>query len=139
MTTRKEAKRFLFEQLEKLHKEEHVDDLMKAVRLDELDDIAKDLDFSVFCDFFDEHEGFFLELEEIPDECQHETIFYFASQKGTEWLDEQIFDNYDEIIAFFRKRREKCAQNIADMMENYNLFGLTIKELLTGEVEESDI
>lgn len=59
MTTRKEAKKFLFEQLEKLHKEEHVDDLMKAGRLDELAEIAKELDFSVFCDFFDGHEEFF--------------------------------------------------------------------------------
>lgn len=135
MTTRKEAKKFLFEQLEKLHKEEHVDDLMKAGRLDELAEIAKDLDFSVFNDFFDGHEEFFLKLEEIPEGYHYETIFYFTCQEE-DWEDEVIFDNYYEVIEFFRDCKEKCAENIADLMENYNLCGLTLKELLTGEVEE---
>lgn len=48
-----------------------------------------------------------------------------------------IFDNCYEVIEFFRDCKEKCAQNIANLMEeNYNLCGLTLKEIFTGEVEE---
>jgi len=136
MVTRKETKKFLCKQLEKLHKEEHVDDLMKAGRLDELADIASDLDFSIFCDFFEYHEEFFLELEEIPNECHYEVIFYFLCQ-DEDWEDIEIFDDWEEIIDFFRNCEEKTAQNIAWLMERHNLCALTLKEILNGEVDES--
>ena len=43
---------------EKLHKEEHVDDLMKDGRIEELVDIPEDLDCSVLRDFLNEHNKF---------------------------------------------------------------------------------
>ncbi len=124
MVTRKETKKFLCKQLEKLHKEEHVDDLMKAGRSDELADIAIDLDFSAFFDFFDDHNEFFLELEEIPNECHYEVIFYFSCQFN--WEDAQIFDDCKEIIDFFRNCEEKTAQTIAECVEDYNLRSLRL-------------
>ncbi len=130
MTTRKEAKQSLFEQLERLHKEEHVDDLMKAGRLDELVDIAKDLDIFIFCNFFVEHKEFFLDLEEIPNGCHYELAFWINQSKA--WNNERIFDDEDEYIDFLYSLEERLAQNIAEIMESRNLSDLTLEELLFG-------
>lgn len=130
MTTRKEAKQSLFGQLEKLHKEEHVDDLMKAGRVDELKNIAKDLDFFVFCEFFIDHEEFFLDLEEIPKGCHYELAFW--ANQAQAWENNEIFDNVEEYRGFLYSLGEKLSCNIADSMEDYELNELTLEELLFG-------
>ncbi len=131
MATRKEAKQFLFEQLEKLHKEEHVDDLMKDGRIEELVDIPEDLDCSVLRDFLNEHNKFFLEVEEIPDGCHYELAFWI-NQSCEPWFDNQIFDDYEEYIIFLYSLGENLADTIAATMESRDLSGLALAELLFG-------
>lgn len=131
---RKQVIQFLEEQLKKMH-EAHVDDLMKAHRSEELEDLMKemDLDFSVINEFYEE-EGFLnLEKDEIPREYLYELILYMR-QSGI--FDCFFLENNVDCRDLLYEKKEEVATGIADLIKSYDMCGCSIKELLAGKRQE---
>lgn len=125
--TRREVKEFLEKQLEIL-KDYHVEDLMKAGRVQELEDIMKELNFSPMQEFCDEQS---LDLwdSEIPEGYHYELVLY-VSQSGIS--DDEFFENYGDFMDMLMRTGEDLAEQIEDIMKGFNLCDCTIEELLFG-------
>lgn len=132
--TREVVLKFLEAQLKKL-KEEHVSDLMKANRVEELEEIVDELEFDTLEEFCDENESLKLEICEIPEDFHYELAFYI-SQSGCE--DREIFEDYDDFRELLKETQEELAETIADTMERYDLRWCSIEELLAGVPTEDD-
>lgn len=126
--TREEVLEFLEAQLNKL-KEEHVADLMKANRVEELEEIVDELEFDTLEEFCDENGSLNLEICEILEDFHYELAFYI-SQSGCE--DHEIFEDEDDFRELLKETQEELAETIADTMESYNLRWCSIEELLSG-------
>lgn len=132
--TREVVLKFLEAQLKKL-KEEHVSDLMKANRVEELKDIAKELKFKVLKKFYEENKSLKLKVCEIPEGYHYELAFYIC-QSGYD--DSQIFENYKDFIKLLEGTGEELGRTIAAIMEWRDLSGGSIEELSSGLPDEDD-
>ena len=118
---------FLRIQIKKL-KEKHVEDLMKHGRVDELKQVAEELDFSTLNEFCDDRD-LELQVDEIPIvECFYETIFYFMHSKLD---DDKIFKYYTSIIVLAKEKGEELAVKIGEHMDRYDLKEAKIEEIIT--------
>jgi len=131
---RQEVLNFLEYQLKKLKNESHVAILMKENRVDELEQVATNLDFSILEEFHN-NESEFLELEmfEIPEECYYELAFYISK---SDINDDEIFLDYNDFIEILETIEEELAQKIANVMSNWNLCSCSIEELISGNKDE---
>ncbi len=123
---RKEVIEFLDSQFKKLKEEEHVEDLMKHGRVNELKQLAEELDFSRLHEFC-KKKDLNLQIDEISEEHFYEMIFYFIY---CGYDDDKIFEDYNDIIALARKKEEEMAIEIADFMEMSDLMELPIEKLI---------
>lgn len=129
--TREKVIKFLEAQLKKL-KEEHVADLMKANRVEELEEIADELEFEPLVEFLEENIILDLENHEILEDCHYELAFYI-SQSGYD--DTCIFDDYEDFVDLLEKTQEELAETIATIMVTTDLCACSIEELLSGELK----
>ena len=120
------AKSFLNEQLRKL-KEQKVSDLMKEGRIEELEQIAEGLDFSVLKEFRG-HLG--LKIHEF-EEYAYEIAFYVNKSRiwDSAFFNEDVLKDY---IAVLKSKEEPLGNIVAKNITNWYLCDLTIKELLEG-------
>ena len=130
MMNREKVLEFLESQFEKLKEEEHVEDLMKRGRLDELNQLVEELDFSILDEFRNE-KYLALGIDEIPVENYlYEIVFYVMH---SDMQDCEFFLSYNDIIKLLRKKEEDLATEIAELMQWHNLKEYSIEELLNDE------
>lgn len=126
--THVEVMSFLEEQLKRLHEVEHVDDLMKAGRIDELKDIAtKELDFSKLDEFYKDNDGLELVNGEIPEEYYYEVTFFFNQYVKEDCRVFYCFSDFGELL---KQTEEPLAEHIAQIMEEENLCDVSLESLL---------
>ena len=89
---RKKVVAFLVNKIEEM-KKEHVDDLMRANRIEELEAIAETLDLSEIDEYIQEEDYLNLKLEEIPADSLLETVFVLIN---SEVDDRQIWEDWEE-------------------------------------------
>lgn len=124
---RKKVVEFLRSQLKKLKEEEHVEDLMKHGRIDELKEVAEEMDYSMLDEFCIE-DDLDLEMDEIPLEgYEYEMVFYAMY---SELDDLEIFADDDDFIELLEAKNEKIASKIVELMFLNDLSEITIEELL---------
>lgn len=125
--TRKEIKKFLEGQLKYL-KEQHVEDLMKAGRIQELKNIVKVLDYSLVYDFC-ANQKLAIQASEIPKEYLYEVVLYVSNSKME---DNEWFEDYSDFIEMLMEKGEVLAKQIAASMGIDDLCNYTIEDLLLG-------
>ena len=133
---RKNVIRFLEETIEFL-KKEHVDDLMRAGRVEELEEIGLQINFEPLDDYLKGKIVGTLELtlEEIPENSLLEMVFIANRSEYSDW---DIFDNWTELQEALLKKKGKLEFIIGSLIEYSNLSDLSLEELLTGEIVEED-
>lgn len=126
MITTASVKNFLQEQLHKL-KEQKVDDLMKQGRIEELEQIAEGLDFSVLKEFRGRLE---LKIHEF-EEYAYEIAFYINKSRiwDSAFFNENVLEDY---IAVLSKKKEPLGDILAKTIANWYLCDLSTKQLLEG-------
>ncbi len=129
---RQEVLEFLGVQLKKL-KEEHVADLMKANRVEELKEVANEMEFGPLNAFIEENGYLELEFFEIPKGYHYELAFYISQ---SECVDNDIFEDFDDFIELLEETQEELAEKIATTMAGHSLCDCSIEELLSGKLEE---
>lgn len=123
---REKVLKFLESQLKKL-KEEHVEDLMKHGRIDELEQVAEELDFSTLDEYCGKAD-LELEMDEIPLEGYEYEMCFYAMY--SQWNDDEIFANYIDFIELLESKNEKMATEIANFMQSDDLMELSIEQLI---------
>ena len=134
MTKRERAIRILIQKVEEA-KQAHVEDLMRANRAEELEELTKEFDMSDFDDNVESIGRLQLKLAEIPEDSLLELVFVLNSSNS--W-DHQIWDNWEEFTAALRESGQPLEIQVADLMEDCNLFEYTLEELLSGKHSEED-
>ena len=134
MTERDHVVQFLVEKIDEI-KKEHVADLMRANRLDELNTIAEELDLSVLLDFVEESYYLNLSPEELPEDSLLELVFILNQ---TSLSDDDVFLDWIVFRDALAKTRKSLEYQIAELMDNWNIGDLTLEEILTGEIEDWD-
>ena len=133
MTERDQVVQFLVEKIEEM-KKEHVADLMRANRSDELKAIAEKLDLSVLNNFV---ESDYLDLspEELPEDSLLELVFIL---NHSSLPDDDVFLDWTVFRDALAKTGKSLEHQIAELMDDWNIGDLTLEEILTGEVDEYD-
>ena len=133
MTERNQVVQFLVEKIEEMEKE-HVADLMRANRSDELKAIAEKLDLSVLNNFV---ESDYLDLspEELPEDSLLELVFIL---NHSSLPDDDVFLDWTVFRDALAKTGKSLEYQIAELMDDWNIGDLTLEEILTGEVDEDD-
>lgn len=133
MTERNQVVQFLVEKIEDM-KKEHVADLMRANRSDELEAIAEKLDLSVLNNFV---ESDYLDLspEELPEDSLLELVFIL---NHSSLPDDDVFLDWTVFRDALAKTGKSLEYQIAELMDDWNIGDLTLEEILTGEVDEDD-
>lgn len=133
MTERDQVVQFLVEKIEEM-KKEHVADLMRANRSDELEAIAEKLDLSVLNNFV---ESDYLDLspEELPEDSLLELVFIL---NHSSLPDDDVFLDWTVFRDALAKTGKSLEYQIAELMDDWNIGDLTLEEILTGEVDEDD-
>lgn len=133
MTERNQVVQFLVEKIEEM-KKEHVADLMRANRSDELKAIAEKLDLSVLNNFV---ESDYLDLspEELPEDSLLELVFIL---NHSSLPDDDVFLDWTVFRDALAKTGKSLEYQIAELMDDWNIGDLTLEEILTGEVDEDD-
>lgn len=133
MTERDQVVQFLVEKIEEM-KKEHVADLMRANRSDELKAIAEKLDLSVLNNFV---ESDYLDLspEELPEDSLLELVFIL---NHSSLPDDDVFLDWTVFRDALAKTGKSLEYQIAELMDDWNIGDLTLEEILTGEVDEDD-
>lgn len=134
ITKREKAIKILRERVNQA-KQEHIADLMRVNRVEELEELTKEFDMSDFDDNVESIGRLQLKLAEIPEDCLLELVFVLNI--GNSW-DHQIWDNWEEFTATLRESGQPLEIQIADLMEDCNLFEYTLEELLSGKHSEED-
>lgn len=127
MEERKKIIEFFYKELEKLKTEEHVEDLMKARRSEELKRIVEKIDFSPVRKFIEKNESLDLSKDEIKEEFCYEIVIYIWGSGKGDW---DFFEEDDEFRDVLYEKEEELAEAIADLIAEYNLCDCTLGELL---------
>jgi hypothetical protein len=125
MANRREVMNCIIIQLQQL-KKEHVEDLMKAKRVEELYGIIEEMDvlpLQVFC----EENNLWLKIPEFK-HYPYEWALYISRTGVT---DIEIFDEPKEFIHFLEQMKEPLSRNIANNMRKANLCECTLQELIS--------
>lgn len=133
-TKREKAIKILLERVTQA-KQEHIADLMRANRVEELEELVKEFDMSDFDDNVESIGRLQLKLAEIPEDSLLELVFVLNSSNS--W-GHQIWDNWEEFTAALRESGQPLEIQIADLMEDCNLSEYTLEELLSGKHSEED-
>lgn len=133
MTERDHVIQFLFKKIDEM-KKEHVADLMRANRLDELNTIAEKLDLSVL-NYFVKSYYLDLPLEGLPEDSLLEMVFILNQ---TSFSDEDILLDWNVFRDALAKTGKNFECQIAELMNDWNIGFLTLEQLLTGKVEDCD-
>lgn len=133
MTERDHVIQFLFKKIDEM-KKEHVADLMRAKRLDELNTIAEKLDLSVL-NYFVKSYYLDLPLEGLPEDSLLEMVFIINQ---TSFSDEDILLDWNVFRDALAKTGKNFECQIAELMDDWNIGYLTLEQLLTGKVEDCD-
>lgn len=133
MTERDHVIQFLFKKIDEM-KKEHVADLMRAKRLDELNTIAEKLDLSVL-NYFVKSYYLDLPLEGLPEDSLLEMVFIINQ---TSFSDEDILLDWNVFRDALAKTGKSLECQIAELMDDWNIGFLTLEQLLTGKVEDCD-
>ena len=133
MTERDHVIQFLFKKIDEMQKE-HVADLMRAKRLDELNTIADKLDLSVL-NYFVKSYYLDLPLEGLPEDSLLEMVFIINQ---TSFSDEDILLDWNVFRDALAKTGKNFECQIAELMDDWNIGYLTLEQLLTGKVEDCD-
>ena len=133
MTERDHVIQFLFKKIDEM-KKEHVADLMRANRLDELNTIAEKLDLSVL-NYFVKSYYLDLPLEGLPEDSLLEMVFIINQ---TSFSDEDILLDWNVFRDALAKTGKNFECQIAELMNDWNIGFLTLEQLLTGKVEDCD-
>ena len=133
MTERDHVIQFLFKKIDEM-KKEHVADLMRAKRLDELNTIAEKLDLSVL-KYFVKSYYLDLPLEGLPEDSLLEMVFIINQ---TSFSDEDILLDWNVFRDALAKTGKNFECQIAELMDDWNIGYLTLEQLLTGKVEDCD-
>lgn len=127
--TRKKAMMSLESQLKKLQKE-HVADLMKTRRYEELEAILEDieLDFSSIEEFWNEKsEAIYQSEEEIPKEFCYELVCYMQQSN----LEDEVFIKEEkDFHSVLKETDEEVRKQISEVMSTNHLCYCTMKELI---------
>ena len=134
MTKRERAIRILIQKVEEA-KQAHVEDLMRANRVEELEELTKEFDMSDFDDNVESISRLQLKLAEIPEDCLLELVFVLNI--GNSW-DHEVWEDWSEFVETLRNSGQPLEIQIADLMEDCNLFEYTLEELLSGKHSEED-
>lgn len=133
MTERDHVIQFLFKKIDEM-KKEHVADLMRAKRLDELNTIAEKLDLSVL-NYFVKSYYLDLPLEGLPEDSLLEMVFIINQ---TSFSDEDILLDWNVFRDALAKTGKNFECQIAELMDDWNIGYLTLEQFLTGKVEDCD-
>ena len=164
MTERDHVIQFLFKKIDEM-KKEHVADLMRAKRLDELNTIAEKLDtigymkdlerlkvgeFDIknsitieelekidlsVLNYFVKSYYLDLPLEGLPEDSLLEMVFIINQ---TSFSDEDILLDWNVFRDALAKTGKNFECQIAELMDDWNIGYLTLEQLLTGKVEDCD-
>lgn len=131
---RKKVVAFLVNKIEEM-KKEHVDDLMRANRIEELEAIAETLDLSEIDEYIQEEDYLNLKLEEMPADRLLETVFVLNSSESEDY---EIWEDWEELQSALKDSGKSLESQIAELMECDNICDLTLEVLLSGEIPEED-
>ena len=133
MKKREDVLEFLVKKIEEM-KKEHVADLMRANRVEELKAIAEAIDLSEMDEYIG-REDLELRLAEIPADSLLETVFVLIN---SEIDDCEIWEDWEELQSALKDSGKALECQIANLMGGWNLGFLTVEELLTGDVSDEE-
>ena len=134
ITKREKAIKILRERVNQA-KQEHIADLMRANRVEELEELVKEFDMSDFDDNVESIGRLQLKLTEVPEDCLLELVFVLNA--GNSW-DHEVWEDWSEFVETLRNSGQPLEIQVADLMEDCNLFEYTLEELLSGKHSEKD-
>ena len=134
ITKREKAIKILRERVNQA-KQEHIADLMRANRVEELEELVKEFDMSDFDDNVESIGRLQLKLTEVPEDCLLELVFVLNA--GNSW-DHEVWEDWSEFVETLRNSGQPLEIQVADLMEDCNLFEYTLEELLSGKHPEED-
>lgn len=133
MEKREEVLEFLVEKIEEM-KKEHVADLMRANRVEELEAIAEAIDLSEMDEYI-QKEDLELRLAEIPADSLLETVFVLNNSKREDY---EIWEDWQDVARALEDSGRELECIIADLMRFDDLCNFTLEVLLSGEIPEED-
>ena len=122
---REQVVKFLVKTIEEM-KKEHVADLMRANRLEELEAIAETIDLSKMDDNIHQ-ENLELRLDEIPEDSLLETAFILCKSKS---CDENIFEDWEIFQEALDSSGKSLEYHIAEIMDCFSLCCISVEELI---------
>lgn len=134
MEKREDVLEFLVEKIEEM-KKEHVADLMRANRVEELEAIAETIDLSEIDEYIQEGDYLNLKLEEIPADSLLETVFVLNNSKREDY---EIWEDWQYVARVLEDSGRELECIIADLMRFDDLCNFTLEVLLSGEIPEED-
>lgn len=134
MTKREKAIQILIQKVKEA-KQAHVEDLMRANRVEELEELAKEFDMSDFDDNVESIGRLQLKLTEVPEDCLLELVFVLNA--GNSW-DHEVWEDWSEFVETLRNSGQPLEIQVADLMEDCNLSEYTLEKLLSSKHSEED-
>lgn len=130
---REQVLEFLVNKIDEM-KREHVADLMRANRVEELEAIAETIDLSKMDEYI-QQESLKLRLDEIPEDSLLEIAFILCESEN---CDDDIFEDWEIFQEALSSSGKTLEYHIAEIMEHYNLGSVSVEELLDiAEPEEN--
>ena len=134
MTKREKAIQILIQKVKEA-KQAHVEDLMRANRVEELEELAKEFDMSDFDDNVESIGRLQLKLTEVPEDCLLELVFVLNA--GNSW-DHEVWEDWSEFVETLRNSGQPLEIQVADLMEDCNLSEYTLEKLLSSKHDDEE-
>lgn len=134
MTKRENAIQILIQKVKEA-KQAHVEDLMRANRVEELEELAKEFDMSDFDDNVESIGRLQLKLTEVPEDCLLELVFVLNA--GNSW-DHEVWEDWSEFVETLRNSGQPLEIQVADLMEDCNLSEYTLEKLLSSKHDDEE-
>jgi len=124
---------FLEEEINKM-KEKHVEDLMRANRVEELEEVGNKIDFTILEEYLKEKQILGINSQEVPQDSWLEFIF-IIHQSGFDYEKSTycIWGDLEEILEHLKECSGKLERKIADLMHRKFLADYSLEELLAGK------
>lgn len=127
---REEVVAFIRKETKRLREQEHLDDLVKANRFDELSQLECQITISIR-DFFD-CDYLYLKDEEIAEGDCMATVIWCATCADDK--NENLFENVERVACRLAKKAGPMGKNVAALMlDGYNLYDIHLKELFSDQ------
>lgn len=134
ITKREKAIKILRERVNQA-KQEHIADLMRANRVEELEELVKEFDMSDFDDNVESIGRLQLKLTEVPEDCLLELVFVLNI--GNSW-DHQIWGNWEEFTQALEDSGKSPEIQIAKLIKKRNLCEYSLEKLLSDKHSEEE-